>query len=259
MPGTPRQIDQQQQRIRQLPALSPHGQLQLREYYRRRLAHANNALEGSTLNESETRLVLEQGLAIGGKPLRDHLLVLGHSEAFNMLYYLARLGTIEEKALQALHQLYYYRVDAEQAGRYRRDNLIITETVFMPPTPPQLAATMQELIEHIAAKKSALSTLAFASWLHLRLVNIHPFGAGNGVVARLIMNLALMQAHYPITLILPQHRSDYMAAINAGNHNDEQPFTTFLAARVEEAQHDYLRQIAGLNGEPDAPSVSIRE
>ncbi len=106
---------------------------QLREYYRIGLTYSSNAIEGNTLTESETKVVLEDGLTIGGKPLRDHLEAVGHSEALNMVYGLSQGNIIDEQSILDIHRLFYHRIDSENAGRYRTKAVIITGTTYTPP------------------------------------------------------------------------------------------------------------------------------
>ena len=243
------QVDQQQQQINQLRPLDRDALLQLREYYRIGLTYSSNALEGNTLTESETKVVLEDGLTIGGKPLRDHLEAIGHSEAFNMVYDLSHAQTIDEKTVLNLHRLFYHRIDNDNAGSYRTKAVIITGTSFTPPPPSKLATAMKEFVKQIPNKKESLHPLAFAGWLHIQLANIHPFIDGNGRTARLLMNLGLMQAGYPITIIPPLVRGDYIAALQASNGGDEQPFINLLSNMVWEAQREYLRLVQSLTEE----------
>ena len=69
---------------------------QIQEYYRIGLTYSSNALEGNTLDLVETKVVLEDGLTINGKPMKDHLETLGHSDAFYELLKLAKTDTITE-------------------------------------------------------------------------------------------------------------------------------------------------------------------
>ena len=82
--------------------------------------------------------------------------------------------------------------------------------------------------------------VVFSAMVHKRFVLIHPFGDGNGRVARLLMNLALLQEGYTITVIPPILRSEYISALEKA-HVDDRDFITFIAERVKETQRDYLR------------------
>ena len=219
---------------------------QLKEYYRIGLTYSSNALEGNSLTESETKVVLEDGITIGGKPLKDHFEAIGHSEAFDLLYKLADNQNITEEDILDLHRLFYYRIDAETAGKYRQRNVIITGTDFTPPAPTAVPLAMQEFLGSLQLLRK-LQPVEYAAMLHLHLVNIHPFIDGNGRTARLLMNLALLQAGYPITIIPPIIRSDYISALRESNKGDNQPFVNFISCCVWESQKEYLRLIESLD------------
>jgi len=219
---------------------------QLKEYYRIGLTWSSNALEGNSLTESETKVVLEDGITIGGKPLKDHFEAVGHSEAFDLLYKLAGSQEVTEEDILGLHRLFYYRIHAESAGRYRDRNVIITGTDFTPPPPTEIPRAMQEFINSMPSH-SQMHPVEYAAMLHLNLVTIHPFIDGNGRTARLLMNLALLQAGYPITIIPPIIRGDYISALRDSNKGDNQPFVNFISCCVWESQKEYLRLLESLD------------
>lgn len=243
------QVDHLQQQVNQLRPLNQDALRQLREYYRIGLTYSSNALEGNTLTESETKVVIEDGLTVSGKPLRDHLEAIGHSEAFDILYELSKSEKIDEEGILNLHRLFYYRIDADNAGIYRTKPVIITGTSFVPPAPSKILTAMKDFTAQIPHQKETLHPVHFAAWLHIQLATIHPFIDGNGRTARLLMNLALMQSGHPITIIPPILRSDYIAALQASNGADNQPFNNLLSNMVWEAQREYLRLVKSLQEE----------
>ena len=219
---------------------------QLKEYYRIGLTYSSNALEGNSLTESETKVVLEDGITIGGKPLKDHLEAIGHSEAFDLLYKLANSREITEDDILGLHRLFYYRIDAGAAGKYRDRNIIITGTDFTPPAPTAVPSAMQEFLGNLPTLRQ-LHPVEYAAMLHLNLVNIHPFIDGNGRTARLLMNLALLQSGFPITIIPPIIRGDYISALRDSNKGDYKLFINFISCCVWESQKEYLRLLESLD------------
>ena len=239
------EVDKLQARIAALRPLSQHELDELKRYYRLGLTYSSNALEGNSLTESETKVVLEDGLTVGGKPLRDHLEALGHGEAFDLLFELAGRAAIAERDILELHRLFYQRVNPAEAGRYRGRNVLITGTDYLPPPPAALPGAMRELVAELPALRLG-HPVNYAAALHLRLVMIHPFVDGNGRTARLLMNLALLQSGYPVTLIPPVLRADYIAALRAADAGDTAPFLNFISGAVLESQREYLRLLAGL-------------
>ncbi len=219
---------------------------QIQEYYRIGLTYSSNALEGNTLDLAETKIVLEDGLTISGKPMKDHLETLGHSDAFYELLNLAKSDIITEANIKFLHKLFYYRINESEAGNYRTKNVIVTGSDIDFPKPNELFDKMQDFVKNIPNLKSQLHPVEYAAMLHAKFVNIHPFIDGNGRVARLLMNLALLQAGYNITIIPPVVRADYIRALQDSNHNNFIPFINFISEMVLESQKEYLRIIERL-------------
>src|SRR6266568_9451019 len=103
--------DDLQKKIQAHRPLDEYEVKQLKEYFRIGLTWSSNALEGNSLTETETKVVIEDGITIGGKPLKDHFEAIGHAEAFDYLQKLARRTEITERDILKLHKLFYYRID----------------------------------------------------------------------------------------------------------------------------------------------------
>jgi len=108
--------------------LDAHMLKQVKEYFRIGMAYSSNALEGNSLTETETKIVIEDGSSIGGKPVRDHLEALGHSEAYDLIYRLAKNQAIIESNIKELHRLFYYRIDEIQAREYRKQGVTYSQS-----------------------------------------------------------------------------------------------------------------------------------
>lgn len=219
---------------------------QLREYYRIGLAWSSNALEGNSLTETETKVVIEDGITIGGKPLRDHYEATGHSDAFDLLNRLAGGTTITEADILSLHHLFYHRIDEQNAGTYRKVRVIVTGTDFAFPPPSRIKTAMKQFVAGIQGLRETSHPVELAALLHAWLVNIHPFVDGNGRTARLLMNLALLQSGFPVTIIPPILRAEYLEAVKCGNREDFVPFIRFVSCMVYESQKEYLRLLKDL-------------
>jgi Fic family protein len=225
--------------------LDTHMLKQLREYFRIGMAYSSNALEGNSLTETETKVVIEDGITIGGKPVRDHLEALGHSEAYDLLFRLAKHQEIKEANVKELHRLFYYRIDAKQAGKYRKRRVIITGTDFIPPAPEKIPDLMSAFVERIPDQRAKHHPVEFAAIIHKEFVTIHPFIDGNGRAARLLMNLALLQAGFPVAIIPPILRRDYLNTLNKTHKGDDGPFINFIAGVCYESAKEYLRLLEG--------------
>lgn len=235
-----KEIDALQKEIHSYRPLSPEFLKQVKEYYKIGLTFSSNALEGNALTESETKIVLENGIAIGGKPLRDHFEAIGHAEAYDFLYTLINNKTVQEKDIQQFHQLFYFRIDEKNAGKYRSSKAIITGSKYPLPKPGDLPLLMKELIPRIEQFRKENHPVKAAALAHKEFVFIHPFTDGNGRTARLLMNLILLQEKYPISIIPPITRSEYIDYLEQA-HIDDHHFIDFIARMVRETQRDYLR------------------
>lgn len=224
-----------------------HVVAQLKEYFRIGLTYTSNALEGNSLTETETKVILEDGLTIGGKTIREHLEAIGHSEAYNLMHQLAQSKHITLDDILELHRLFYYHIDQANAGKYRTVKIIVTGTEFQFPSTDQLPVLMKDFSNELPMLEKTYHPVEYAARAHLRLVTIHPFIDGNGRTARLLMNLALLQHGYAITIIPPIMRTHYFAALRKSNNGDIEPFIDFIFEMVYESHKDYLRLLKNLS------------
>lgn len=220
---------------------------QIQEYYKIGLTYSSNALEGNTLDLAETKVVLEDGLTINGKPLKDHLEAIGHGLAFDKLISISKSDFITEENIKDLHSLFYNKIDSDNAGKYRTKPIIVTGADVAFPSPSEIPKKMKEFAAKLPEMKQNMHLVEFASMVHIIFVNIHPFIDGNGRVARLLLNLALLEAGYNITVIPPVVRADYIRALQASNHGEFQPFINFISEMVLESQKEYLKIIESLS------------
>lgn len=234
------EIDKLQKEINELRPLEGDALKQIKEYYRIGLTYSSNALEGNSLTESETKIVIEEGLTIGGKPLKDHFEAIGHSEAFDFIYTLAKRKDITESEIKGLHRLFYHRIDDIKAGQYRTQKAYITGSKYPLPAPEKIQVLMPEFVLKLNQLRKEKHPVEVSALAHKDFVFIHPFIDGNGRVSRLLMNLILLQEGYNIALIPPVLRSEYVQALEKA-HTDDKDFMDLIARMVRESQKDYLR------------------
>jgi len=222
------------------------------------LTYTSNAIEGNTLNATETTLVIEQGITIGGKPLKDHLEAIDHYEAIRYVRKVARRGSpLTETDLRQLHHLVVRRSHPEIAGRYAdQGRYVLTETgrhTF--PLPTEVPALMGDLARWLGVAPDTPET-AFAA--HRRLVDIHPFNDGNGRTARLLMNRILIRGGYPPVAVRPEDRPAYVGALQeAQAGRGSALFDRLLYERLDETLAEYLtaaRQARPAASQPDRVS-----
>lgn len=235
-------IDQHQKKINAMRPLPKELVTQIRAYYKVGLTYSSNALEGNSLTETETKVILEDGITIGGKPLKDHYEALGHAEAYDFLYTLAKAKSVGESDIKNLHKLFYKRIDEKNAGVYRKVRALITGSKYPLPTPDQIPALMKGLMPKIRKWRKDKHPVEVAALAHKEFVFIHPFVDGNGRVARLLTNLLLVQEGYNIVIIPPVIRRDYIASLEKA-HTDDKDFIELIARAVLETQMDYLRML----------------
>jgi len=239
-----KEIDVLQKEINSFRPLPPETVKQLKDYYRVGLTYSSNALEGNSLTETETKVILEDGITIGGKPIKDYYEAVGHSEAYDFMNSQATLKDFTEDSIKMLHKLFYNRINEAEAGKYRKNKVFISGSKYTCPGPEKVPELMKEFITGIkkVAKKS--HPVEYSAIAHKEFVFIHPFIDGNGRVARLLMNLALLQKGYCLAIIPPILRRDYINALEKA-HTDDKEFIKFIANRVKETQNDYLRLFKG--------------
>jgi Fic family protein len=234
------EIDLLQKKIDRHRPLSPEVLQQIKGYFRVGFTYSSNALEGNTLTESETKVVLEDGITIGGKPLRDHLEAIGNDKAYDYIFQLSKSSDITEQNIQELHRLFYQKIDNLNAGVYRKENAYISGSNYPLPRPDQIPGLMLRLPVSLKALREKYHPVAFAAIAHKEFVFIHPFIDGNGRTSRLLMDLILLQEGYAIAIIPPDLRSNYVSALEQA-HEDDKPFQEFIALMVRETQEKYLR------------------
>lgn len=239
-------IDSYRDGINKRRPLTPAEVRELDQYYKIGTTYSSNALEGNSLTLTETKVLLEDGITVGGKPIKDFYEATGHAKAYDFMLSAARSDgfVFTEDVIKKLHHLFYSGVDEEQAGRYRGHQVFITGTEYVPPAPNEVPELMGGFVSDLNEKKDSLHPVLFAAFAHRRLVDIHPFGDGNGRTARLLMNLVFVNKGYCVVSIPPVLRHEYISALVAAqreNKPTDTPFNTLIAECELEAQRDYGR------------------
>ena len=234
-------IAAKKKRLDELRSLPPQALANLEHYYDIELTYTSNAIEGNTLSAVETTLVIEEGITVGGKPLKDHLEALDHYDAIRYVRELARHETpLTESDVRNLHRLVLQRSAPETAGQYAGlPRYVRTETGRHSfPSPAEVPALMGDFAAWLASAPQSPET-AFVA--HLRLVDIHPFNDGNGRTARLLMNLILIRSGYPPVAVRPEDRLEYIRSLQeqqAGGSAEN--FKALLYRRLDATLADYF-------------------
>lgn len=241
-----KKIDHQKSLISERRPLDAAESKELNEYYKIGLTYTSNALEGNTYDLTETKVLLENGLTVGGKPMKDALETIGHGEAYDFMLSIAEMSdlVVSEEIICRLHKLFYHRIDADNAGKYRQRNVFITGTEYIPPEFMEVPVLMADFVRDLKSCADELHPILLAAYAHRRLVDIHPFVDGNGRTARLLMNLILINKGYQVVSIPPVLRVEYIRALQSAqrvkNPSDE-AFNELIASCEIETQKEIMR------------------
>src|SRR5690554_215546 len=231
-------------KLDQLRPLEADHLQKLMEYYKVEYTFDSNRIEGNTLSLKETALIIEKGMTIRGKSVREHFETINHAEAVDLLNdFVKNKSAFNERLLLQIHALVLRGVDKSNGGIYRSVNVRISGSRHTPPQPFMLNKLMEDYFIFYQEQKDKLHPVVMAAQMHERLVTIHPFIDGNGRTARLVMNLILMQAGYPITTISSEqeNRLKYYDTLEyAQTEADKNPFIEFIFQHTIHALKEFI-------------------
>jgi Fic family protein/DNA-binding XRE family transcriptional regulator len=204
----------------------------------------SNRIEGNTLTLRETDLVINEGLTISGKSMREHLEVINHQEAIGYIKHLMEKNALlNEREVLSIHNLILRGINPEDAGRYRKVQVMIKGSAYMPPQPFMVSKEMEDFFIWYETNKNSMHPILLAGEMHERLVTIHPFIDGNGRTSRLVMNLILLQHGYVIANIKGDYDSRmryYNALETAQTKHNKEDFLLFVAQIEKESLERYI-------------------
>jgi Fic family protein len=235
-------IAAKKERLDAMRPVSRAALLALQKAYDVDLTYTSNAIEGNTLTLRETAELIEHGITVGGKPLRDHLEAVDHYNAVLWMRELAAKATpVDENTVRELHRRIVARSQPEIGGIYSTLPRRIAGSPVVFPNPVKIPQLMREYGEWLGNAEPAPAASFDA---HYRLVAIHPFSDGNGRAARLLMNLLLLRAGYPPVAVRPEDRKTYLDALErASVQNDLNPFQKFMHRRLDATLGEYLETL----------------
>lgn len=243
-----KKADQIKQKLDQQRPLEKAHLQKLMDYYKVEYTYDSNRIEGNTLSLKETALVIEKGMTIPGKSVQEHFETVNHAEAVDLLYeFVQNKSKLNDYLLRQIHALVLRGIDKHNAGKYRNVNVRISGSKYEPPQPFMLNKLMEDYFLFYQEQKGKMHPLVLAAEMHERLVTIHPFVDGNGRTARLVMNLVLMQAGYPITNISSEqeNRLTYYESLElAQTENNKNPFIEFIGQHLVRALEEFLKMAA---------------
>lgn len=224
----------------------------------------SNSIEGNTLNLRETQMILQEGITIKGKSLREHFEAKNHEKAIDYLYEIISddyvLRSID---ILSLHGLVLRSIEDDFAERIRNGGVRISGANFVPPNANKVSDLLEELIDFVNTNPLQLNDIELATVFHHKLVYIHPFFDGNGRTVRLAMNLLLMRVGFPPAIILKNDRKKYYEALNQANKGNYQKLTLLMCQALERTLNIYLnampdndndyQEISNIVSEPNSP------
>ena len=237
-------------RVREMRAdgkLSSDVLYRIRKYFRIKNIYHSNAIEGNVLAVGETREVVEQGLTITGKPLKDQAEARNLAHALDFLENLAgnTHTPITESDVRQVHDVVLDGI-SDEAGAYRTVPVAISGSDYLPPGPESVPVEMAKFGRWLLNASvptddafAGVKGLLAAAVAHTWLVTVHPFVDGNGRVARLLMNLMLMRHGYPIAIVTKEDRLRYYDALEFSQASDLTPFVVLIAECIEESLEEY--------------------
>jgi Fic family protein/DNA-binding XRE family transcriptional regulator len=204
----------------------------------------SNRIEGNTLTLRETDLVINKGLTVSGKSMQEHLEAINHGEAIHYVKELvSKHSVITKRELLGIHNLILRGINQEEAGRYRRIQVMIQGSSHLPPAPYLVEKQMEDYFIWYERNRSLLHPVVLAAEMHERLVTIHPFIDGNGRTSRLIMNMILLQHGFVIANIKGDNTSRYAyyeALDEVQTSGNKDSFIRFIAEIEKQSLERYL-------------------
>lgn len=203
-------IDALRNKLKSLRPLNETELKRLRDEFIIENTYNSNAIEGNTLTLRETALILQEGVTIAEKPVREHLEAIGHKDAFEYVIALADANTaLTERVIKEIHSLVLMN-DANNRGIYRSVPVKILGAAHTPPQPYLVPVQIEALLRDYEDMKRDMHTIEAVSEFHLRFEGIHPFIDGNGRTGRLILNLELIKAGLlPVNIKFADRRKYY--------------------------------------------------
>jgi len=214
--------------------------------------YTSNAIEGNTLSLGDTAFVIEYGLTIKGKPLRDHNDIIGHAAAIDLVYELIKQNTITKEDVFSLHKAVQTTIvididrpigdyKVEENGRYLNIN---NKATYLPyPMPKCIPHLMKLFFKEFGDTSKPLTTFdeCVTSYtdMHIAFSSIHPFFDGNGRLARLIANIPLLKNGFLPIIISNEDRQEYIELLSTYNLNA--PILDSTSLSLVEKNIDYDR------------------
>jgi Fic family protein len=216
------------------------------------ITHHSTTIEGSTLTETETRLLLDEGITPAGKPLLHSLMVQDHYNALLLITqkskekkpvspeFIKEINAAVMKQTGSIYQTVFGELDATK-GVFRKGNASAGNTYFVgyEKVEPLVNRLCKEINEKLIALNTVTEKLHICFDAHFDLVTIHPFYDGNGRTSRLLMNYLQLYFNLPLSIVFKEDKAAYFESLQVTRKvADINIFRTFMYAQYTK----YLQQ-----------------
>lgn len=259
------EADKLRHEIEEARPISPEQEARVLQKFRLEWNYHSNAIEGNSLTFGETKAFIMHGLTAKGKPFKDYLDIRGHDQAIDVLADIVRnKEELTESGIRELHKILLvepYQSEAITSAGIRTTRRIEIGTYKTAPnhvqtstgqthffaSPEETSARMADLMRWYREERSngALHPITLAATFHHQFVSIHPFDDGNGRMARILMNLILMQSGYLPVVLKLDRKSEYFLTLEKADVGEIEDFVIFVAQALIESENIYLQAARG--------------
>jgi Fic family protein len=199
------------------------------------------AIEGNTCTLRETDLILNEGISVGGKELREIYEIENYKKL--RIYADSHRGDVTEEFIKQINEIVLDKIDVPKGG-YRKVGVAIRGTTFEPPPAAVVESQMSELVDwYNKESEDNLHPVEIVALFHQQFEEVHPFAEGNGRTGREILNFILKKNGFPPIFFGRTEREQYLHALDAGNEGNHIPLIRFISWRVLESAKSYKKQV----------------
>jgi len=250
-------LQKKEEELDRLRPFSKASLKRLNENFNIESTYNSNAIEGNRLTKSETRFVIEEGITIGGKSIREHFEAINHKKAIDFIESIVKeKKKITKEIICKINSLVLDNIE-EEKGIYRLRKVHIGGASFVPPKPDLIPKLMDEFIKWLNENKK-MNIADFVALAHEKFVFIHPFIDGNGRAARLLVNLLLMQKGFQPIVILKTERKKYIRTLEQAHKENYAPFVNFIARNMERSLSLWIDALK-ISSKDDEEYISLAE
>ena len=190
-----------------------------------------NAIEGNSLTLDEVTKVIESGITVPNRTVRDLMETIQHNAALAEVVS-GKICDVNMKSALDLHNIIFHGILLD-AGQWRMVNVRISGSKYSPPRVEKLTPLLRGWEQHyVEMEMKREDIFSQAAEMHFGFESIHPFSDGNGRVGRLLLNIHFLNHNWPLINILPPDRNSYLDALEAAHYNEPTKLTDFLKTNM---------------------------